>query len=75
MCLCLYCVPDHIRTRALMRQNRSASSLSGAHHHTHFHACLWCSEHHELFVAKRNDRTYLRRVTRWDERSEKCYGR
>jgi hypothetical protein len=30
MCLCLYCVPDHIRTRASTHQNKSASSLSGA---------------------------------------------
>jgi len=30
MCLYLYCVPDHIRTRAFTRQNKSASSLCGA---------------------------------------------
>jgi len=30
MCLYLYCVPDHIRTRAFTRQHKSASSLSGA---------------------------------------------
>src|SRR6185437_9282439 len=52
MCLCLYCVPDHIHTRASTRQNNSASSLSGAHQHTHFHACLWCSEHHGSFLRK-----------------------
>gem|GEM_PF-2937387 len=40
MCLCLYCVPDHIRTRASTHQNKSASSLSGATNiHIFMRAC------------------------------------